>query len=398
MAYLINTKGNRVGSGTYKSILPFSEGLAPFQDEQTGLWGLLNLMGRVAIAAVYQACRGFREGLAAVKLNDLWGFIDAGNQVVVPFVYHDARLFHEGFASVKKTTAGDEGMWGIIDKQGRPITECKYKFVVWFSEGRAGVCENNRFTCVDTTGKELFEPAYKFILPFTNGYATAVLPGNKQALLDKEGNRVLEGFDNFHCYRDGLMAASKDGSWGFVDIAGRTVIPFMYQEIVGGFENGMCCVKLEDRFGFINKAGQTVVPFVLREVVLAKGSSENSFKNGLAVVSLDTRKGLTSLDNKVTQGNLPPHLRRPYHPKSIFQSFGIIRTCDGEVILPFNFSEIRPYKDGLAKVSLGTKTGYVDEAGKWAVPLGNFGIASSFCEGRAIVDMEFSDSETTIKA
>ena len=394
MAYLIDKKGNRVGTGTYKRIMPFSEGLAPFQDEQTGLWGMLSLNGTAAIAATYQECINFSEGLAAVKINDKWGYINTKNEVIIPFVFDGARHFYEGYASVQKIIEG-ESKWGIIDKDGTPITGFKYKFIVWFSEGRAGVCQTNRFNCIDDTGRELFEPAYKMILPFKNGYALALEPGNKHTLIDKLGNKVLTGFDDLKSYREGLIGASKDGLYGFVDITGKTIIPFLYQEIVEGFENGFCCVKQDDRYGIINNHGQTIVPFVLKEVVIPHKSPKELFQNNLVVASLDIRRGFICLDNKVGQGYTPPLLRPKYDVKKFLNSFGIIRAEDGEVILPFKYSDIRPFKNGVAMVSLGTKTGYVDVKGKWVIRLGNYGIASSFSEDRAIADMEFSDRETT---
>ncbi len=396
MAYLIDKMGNRVGSATYKHILPFSEGLAPFQDVNTSMWGILRLDGSVAIAASYQECKGFSEGLAAVKFQDKWGYIDSSNQVVIPFIYDWARHFNEGYASVLKILEG-ENKWGIIDKKGVPITKFKYKFVVGFSEGIAGVCEENRFTCVDSTGRELFEPAYKMILPYENGYALAIEPGNKYSLLDRIGNKVLSGFDGLSDLKEGVIGACKDGLWGFVDISGKTIIPFIYHEVVNGFENGFCCVKQDDRYGIINNHGQTIVPFVLKEVVIPHKSPKELFQNNLVVASLDIRRGFICLDNKVGQGYTPPPLRPKYDVKKFLNSFDIIRAEDGEVILPFKYSDIRPFKNGVAMVSLGTKTGYVDVKGKWVIPLGNYGIASSFCEERAIADMEFSDRETTHK-
>lgn len=393
MAYIIDKKGKRVGASTYKHILPFSEGLAPFQDEHTGLWGMLDLNSSVAIAATYQECKSFNEGLAAVKLTDKWGYINSKNEVIIPLVFDGARHFYEGFASVQKIIEG-ESKWGIIDKNGTPITGFIYKFIVWFSEGIAGVCPTDRFTCVDATGRELFEPVFKFLMPFQNGYASALEPGNKHCLIDKLGNKVLTGFDDLKSYRESLVGARQNGLWVFLDITGKTIIPFIYQEIVGEFENDFCCVKLEDRYGIINKLGQTVVPFVLKEVVIPHKLSKELFQNNLVVANLDTRKGFISRDNKVVQGYTPPPLRAKYDVRKVLNPFGIIRAEDGEVVVPFQYSDIRPFKNGVAMVSLGTKTGYVDENGKWVIPLGNYGIASSFSEERAIADMEFSARET----
>ena len=218
---------------------------------------------------------------------------------------------------------------------------------------------------------------------------------NKHCLLDKLGNKVLTGFDDLKSYRESLVGVCKNGLWGFADISGNIVIPFKYQEIVIGYENDFCCVKLIDRYGIINKLGQTVVPFVLKEVVIPHKSTEELFQNNLVVASLDTRRGFISMDNKVVQGYTPPPLRPKYDVNKFLNPFGIIRAEDGEVVVPFQYSDIRPFKNGVAMVSLGTKTGYVDEKGKWVIPLGNYGIASSFCEERAIADMEFSDRETT---
>ncbi len=61
----------------------FSDGLCPYQDPRTGLWGYLDTDFSVAIKPAYTDAYCFSEGLAGVQDGKKWGFIDVSGKKVI---------------------------------------------------------------------------------------------------------------------------------------------------------------------------------------------------------------------------------------------------------------------------------------------------------------------------
>lgn len=55
-----------------------------------------------------------------------------------------------------------------------------------------------------------------------------------------------------------------NGKSGYIDIDGKTVIPFIYDFAFYFFE-GLAAVKKDGKWGYINPSGETVIPFIYDE-------------------------------------------------------------------------------------------------------------------------------------
>ena len=67
-------------------------------------------------------------------------------------------------------------------------------------------------------------------------------------------------------FSEGLALARRGDSWGFIDRAGRTVIPFEYA-YASSFSEGLAAVTVSrDRkvpgWGYINREGKVVIPTI----------------------------------------------------------------------------------------------------------------------------------------
>lgn len=74
----------------------YTDSYKPFQ--KNGKWGFTDANGNYTVSPIYQEVRMFREGLAAVKLNNLWGFINGKGKVVVEIKYFKVTDFVNGVA------------------------------------------------------------------------------------------------------------------------------------------------------------------------------------------------------------------------------------------------------------------------------------------------------------
>jgi len=397
MPYIINKQGEKI-SKIYEEILPFSEGYAPFKNNDK--WGMLGLDGEIAIPAMYEECKRFGSGLAPSKLNGLWGYINHQNKTAIPFQFENARCFYEDYATVKKV----EGESAVIYKDGTLITDFKYRIISWFINGFAAVLTNSKckWGFINSSGKELPVSTSSVVGFFENGYATIKDDNNKCGIIDTAGAIIIPcQYDEILNVMEDFVAVRNGKLWGFLSmLTAKIEIPFQFKDVKLGFKNGVCFIKKEEHYGAINKKGEQVLPFVFVDIKTPSIFSQNPFSVGLAIVWLDKDKGEVNAENLIVEKSdydpnkyLEFNLKwnRGNKPTSLFNvlSWGVVsirETDTGKAIVPFIYRKIEDYSNGLALVKDINHSGYVDTNGNMAIPLADYGFATSFSEERAVVD------------
>lgn len=81
----------------------------------------------------YDYISEFKEGFAAVRLNQKWGFIDEDGNEICPIKYEFPTLFCEGYAGVG-IHKGKYFAFGYIDTKGNEACEFVYRYVCDFQE------------------------------------------------------------------------------------------------------------------------------------------------------------------------------------------------------------------------------------------------------------------------
>jgi len=121
---------------------------------------------------------------------------------------------------------------------------------------------------------------------------------------------------------EGLTAVKSSSvinrKWGFIDEAGKKVIPYIYSEVLS-FSEGLAAVK-KGKWGFIDKHGNEVIPF--------KYNATGSFSEGLAAVNMGNKD---------------------------FGKWGFIDKS-GNVIISLEYDDVKPFSNGYARVSCITET------------------------------------------
>jgi uncharacterized protein YraI len=133
----------------------------------------------------------------------------------------------------------------------------------------------------------------------------------------------------------------ENGRYGYVDQAGRTIIPFRYEQARQFTENKLALVKIDSKFGYINPRGDLAIP--------ARFEHASEFEaNGLATVNLEGFWG--AIDQR------------------------------GELVIPAKFDTIwAPPQGGLFIVGTGGRRGAVDAHGRIIVPI-KFGNLRGFAK------------------
>lgn len=124
------------------------------------------------------------------------------------------------------------GKYGFADETGEVVIPCKYKDVGSFSEGLAWVKERDVYVPVDENGRKLSaaDILHRSLIETLNtGRVTVVSKGMKKEKVD--------------------------GKYGYIDKAGRVVIPFKY-DAAEPFKGGFARVKRNGKSISIDKTGQ----------------------------------------------------------------------------------------------------------------------------------------------
>ena len=103
--------------------------------------------------------------------------------------------------------------------------------------------------------------------------------------IDKTGKVVRSGYEDTGDFSDGLAPVKLDGSYGYMDAAGKMIIAPRFDG-AGGFSEGLAPVRVENLWGYVDKTGNTVIP--------PRYAEASKFSEGLAVVKVGAQGGEVS--------------------------------------------------------------------------------------------------------
>lgn len=338
----INQEGLKVIECKFNFASDFSEGLAAVKVDS--LWGFIDFRGEVIIKPKYWDERippRFSDGLCQVQektdsgITNLFIRTDGSTAFVSPYEYGDVGNFVNGRARVE---INEEVCF--IDKKGKVVIKTGFPYGWTFSEGLANVWTGDSTQYIDTTGTVIIAVSGMGHGDFSEGLA--VITNDNNYYIDSKGNRIFTcADDNFvhfnfsdglanvydrktgHGFMDrtgkivietkyylandfqqGLCAVVENtgGGWGFIDKKGKKVIEARFDQVTGGFHNGLCWVKEKHRWGYINTKGD----YVWREQTDLQYSKLDLSKwslDTLSVLKPMAEHSFEGYDNFVRQGN-----------------------------------------------------------------------------------------------
>ncbi|MBC8871714.1 MAG: WG repeat-containing protein [Planctomycetes bacterium] len=265
-----------------------------------------------------------------------WGYVDNQGEVVIEPQFALAWDFFENRAAVYTANRSgyiqSDGEWAVVLPQDAFSAR-------EFSEGRAWFRQNGKYGCVDSDGNIIIPAKYDWVEEFSAGLAVVTT-----------GRRADFGTEAPYTER-----------WGFVNRSGRVAIPLEYVD-AGSFGNGLARVRRpgQRHWEYIDCRGTVV--FSLGQLVLEPGEHVGAawdFANGRLRVSID--------------GSGPGV---PYNLA--------LDTMGRPIRGGFKYRLVGSFSEGLARVKVGDKFGYVDTSGRLVIAP-RFDEASSFQENLAAV-------------
>lgn len=265
-----------------------SEGMLAYLENNE--YGFMDSTGKKVIPAQFKYCSNFENGKAMVVFNSgKAGYINKTKKLLISPRWDTAFSFQGKYAVVGKKEHHGRFSFGIIDQYGKSVMPEHFSFITPLSEGKAfankgGVYQNgsikggkwflvnvekqSMLSLCDTTVSMGIDH-YASYLKFTNGVSLFPALHNKHivfGLMDERGEWVaLPEYKVVNCINEDRAAVFMNGKMGYIDIHGRTALPFTY-DMVGTFHNQMAWFKEGRKFGYLDKNGEVIIPAKYDEV------------------------------------------------------------------------------------------------------------------------------------
>lgn len=165
---------------------------------KSGRGGLIDFSGREIIPpahAYIDAIDSYKNGHAAVSVNQKYGFVDSNNKFVIPPKYDEVTAYDDLIA----VRNGER--WSLINRKGEVVQAPEIKQIFrlnngdWLSSGMGAFFDGEKFGYVDRYGQVVIKPQFDLVLPFEGNHAPVWI-GDAWQFIDKSG-RVVAGLPKF---------------------------------------------------------------------------------------------------------------------------------------------------------------------------------------------------------
>jgi hypothetical protein len=372
-------------------------------------WGYINKTGQVVLTLpVGFSGRHFDHGVAAVEQNGQWSSVDRHGIIHTPqpFRVHDTTGAPISYTARRNVAEGLTAIqyrerWGYANEQGRVVIPMIFTSAGDFSEGLAGVCMDVGCGYIHAAGQFVIPPEFSDPQPFVNGQACVLVdkgthgdphPDGKfgtmdansrhwrvPAQIDRSG-RIVEWLIQGSCKEEDVSHQQGPFRAHNVIGMGESIRPHRSR---GKAKNAEHPVTIGTAWCYLDATGQYAIPPQTehelrltealgatrdsagqwRYMITPRFDSAFPFSEGLAAAGIFTRKGR------------PSSLRYGY----------IDRT--GEYIIPPQFSYVKNFRQGFAKVSADMKTWHSIDRGGRTVATPPYQIDGPFSDGLAVAHM-----------
>ncbi|ADY53310.1 hypothetical protein Pedsa_2769 [Pseudopedobacter saltans DSM 12145] len=239
------------------------KGVFPVECENK--WGMVDLAGKEVLPAIYNKLYPVGNGLLKVQLLGKTGVFDYKGKQIIPVEYDGLKVSE--LSGLLCFIANKDNKCGLIDGFGKETIPFKYQEIGEITDiDRIRVRMDNKWGVVDYGGKEIIPTIYDSVSDFRverqNGYdrkiATVAIEGRKHTINDR-------GIIQDVLYKDGVaIVRDQNRKKGVIDERGKTLVPFVYEDISFSKIGGPLLVQRENLWGYINKNGAEVIPTIYK--------------------------------------------------------------------------------------------------------------------------------------
>jgi hypothetical protein len=258
--------------------------------------GFIGRDGEVVISHRFGDAGQFKDGYAPVQIEGLWGIIDTDGRLIFPCQWRFPVRFVNGFGVVREFQSRNERR-GFLRLDGTWVVRPKYILATAFSCARAQVFDGLHYGFIDENGQEAISLIYRDSRPFSENCAPVKI-GAAWGYIDVSGNTVISPqFDLAMPFNEGLARVQSRGKWGFINHDAEWVVPPKFS-LVWDMHCGRSAAQMNpsDLMGFINTTGEFVIDPIysyissFEEKLAWVARAKEKFKqcisvNGMSVIS-----------------------------------------------------------------------------------------------------------------
>ena len=189
-----------------------------------------------------------------------YAIADTSGRMLTKFAFEDVGVFSQGLAA-----ASIEGRFGYVDPRGK--TRIPFIFQVMegfpdfakFNEGLAVISLTGTMGIADTTGNVLIGDSFDQVRLLGGGLAV-VYENGKGSLLQVNNETFLTAaeFDSTGFISYGSLPVKINGSWGAIDLQGKTLVAVQYNDIIPA-PKGFHAIQSDTGYGVLDATGSEVV-------------------------------------------------------------------------------------------------------------------------------------------
>jgi hypothetical protein len=311
------------------------------------------------------------------------GYVDATGKEIISPQYSSGTPFRMGLASVAiKNPNENNYKYGIINEKNVPILPFEFEMTGNFEYGNNCIViqRGGKSGIFSLKDKKIILPVdYQSIMPITvvlnnlNKEYFIINKNNLFGVIDEELKQVMPSqYVKFSPFYKSLFVAQQQGKGvGVVDINGKIIIPFKYQnlEYTGDVKGTMSLysVVLDGKFGIIDEKDNILIPCNFESIKLNNIKNEEwlffAKKNGKTGI-------LNSKGGWIVQPQYDDIVSGSYYSEDKFTAskngkWGVI-SINNEVLVDFKY-DIKIDGFGyyeFTQVTKDGKVGLIDKAGK----------------------------------
>ena len=287
----MNTDGSSVIPAMFSQVSPFQEGLSIV--EMDGKFGAIDKSGAFVIPLQFEAMTDFEQGYSLVEKEGKMGLLHRNGRLLIQPTYSELGLLSDGLAY-----ASQNEQYGFVNKHGDWIVNPQYDEAYDFQDGKAMVETMGMVGFIDIEGNYLMKPEHEYIEKFGDS-AYVFTREDKQGLIDLSGNVILEDkFDHIGNLSEELAIATYNDTLVYINGKGKVVIEDEFETFPnclqkGEFVNGAAIAVKDGKYGRINTAGKTITEFEYNNIGMGKDIIPFEKKGSWGAMNLSNRLAIS---------------------------------------------------------------------------------------------------------
>jgi len=349
-----------------------------------GYWNFINKNGDYLLDAKlipekerFKEAFSFYKNTAVVIVNDKWGLIDGhGIYITTPNYDNITRIMGTDLLVLSRK----EMAYGFADKFGNIIGQLDYDKIDEFSEGKAWVMKDQKWRLLSEDGTLAENSAVIRFKQYKNGWAP-IKTNDKYWGYWNGGETTwkIGKFQALGAFNDGLARYKQYGKYGYLNDNGIKLLPPTFYA-AGDFENGFAWAKnRKGKMAIINADMKVITNYKYRKI--EKYDAAKQVKVKKSKLGLLDNRGKSILNCRYKSIGELQEQRRIALKRHIL----VILNEEGKVIRKVkNIKRANSFSNGLCLVKRGSRYGYLDINGNWALPP-KYRDATDFSSGVALV-------------